>query len=136
MNGILPDTSAWADFFKPNIETPTKAKLVTLLDSKYQFYICPPVYQEVLQGISLNDTRAFSDTKRHLLKFRHGNVGVLQATDKAIEIYRTLRTYGITIRKPNDCLIAAYALLDDLGIIHNDRDFDLIENHFGLKVVH
>ncbi|MDR0909492.1 MAG: hypothetical protein LBM77_06965 [Spirochaetaceae bacterium] len=54
---------------------------------------------------------------------------------KSAEIFRSLRTKGITIRKPNDCLIAAYCILNDLALLHHDRDFDPIEKHFGLQVV-
>jgi predicted nucleic acid-binding protein len=136
MKGILPDTSVWADFFNSKAQTPEKTKLIAYIRRDYSLYICPPVYQEVLQGISLNATKAFTTTKKRLSKLRRGRIGINQATDKAIEIYRTLRTKGYTIRKPNDCLIAAYALLNDLVILHHDRDFDPVEQHFGLQVVH
>jgi predicted nucleic acid-binding protein len=62
-------------------------------------------------------------------------VSINQATDQAIAIYRSLRKRGITIRKPNDCLIAAYALLSDMAVLHNAHDFDPMEQHLGLKVV-
>jgi predicted nucleic acid-binding protein len=35
----------------------------------------------------------------------------------------------------NDCLIAAYCILNNLALLHHDRDFDPIEKHFGLVVV-
>jgi predicted nucleic acid-binding protein len=132
---ILPDTTAWIDYYNPASDTPAKRTLFSLLKRGERIWTCPPVYQEVLQGISMSDIKAFSIIKKQLKKCRRGNIGSIQAADKAIEIYRTLRKGGITIRKPNDCLIAAYAILGDLVVLHNDRDFDPMEQHFGLKVV-
>jgi predicted nucleic acid-binding protein len=136
MRGVLPDTTVWADFFNSKTQTPEKTKLIAYINHDYSLYVCPPVYQEVLQGISLNAAKAFKISKKQLSKLRRGRVGINQATDKAIEIYRTLRTKGYTIRKPNDCLIAAYAILNDLAVLHHDRDFDTIEKYYGLQVVH
>jgi predicted nucleic acid-binding protein len=133
MNGVLPDASVWIDYFNPRAATPEKSKLITLFENNEQPYICPAIFQEVLQGIR-DDTKLQRD-KRQLLKCKHGKVSVNQATNQAIEIYRSLRKRGITIRKPNDCLIAAYAILGNLAVLHNDRDFDPIEQYFGLKVV-
>ena len=52
----------------------------------------------------------------------------------AAQLYRQLRKKGVTIRKPNDCLIAAYALHFDLELCHNDVDFDQIAAHTDLKI--
>ena len=52
---------------------------------------------------------------------------------RSAEIYRNLRRKGITIRKPMDCTIASVALENDIPLLHNDRDFIPIEEHFGLK---
>jgi predicted nucleic acid-binding protein len=135
MNGILPDTTVWVDFFNTEEQTAESRKLRALMDVNYSLYTCPAVYQEVLQGIKLDATKEYKTTKRRLSNLRRGKYGINQATDKAIEIYRTLRTKGYTIRKPNDCLIAAYCLLNNLALLHHDRDFDPIEKHFGLIVV-
>jgi predicted nucleic acid-binding protein len=133
MEGTIPDASVWITWFKPGAISSQKDKLNILIAEKKPIYICPPVYQEVLQGV--RDEAVFEKTKKRLLLCRHGNFGIIQATEKAVEIYRALRKMGVTIRKPNDCLIAAYALLNDLVLLHNDRDFDPIEQHFGLRVI-
>jgi len=133
MKGVLPDASVWIDYFNPRAATPGKAKLMALFQNNEQPYICPVIFQEVLQGIR-DDTKLQRD-KRQLLKCKRGRVNINQATDQAIAIYRSLRKRGITIRKPNDCLIAAYALLSDLAVLHNDHDFAPIEQYFGLKVL-
>lgn len=45
---------------------------------------------------------------------------------KAAEIYRLLRIKGFTIGSPNDCLIAACAIRNEVPLLHADRDFDVI----------
>ena len=54
---------------------------------------------------------------------------------RAAKIYRTLRRKGITIRKSNDCIIAATALEHHCQLLHNDRDFTPIAEHFPLKIL-
>lgn len=52
---------------------------------------------------------------------------------RAAEIYRSLRRKGITIRKSVDCMIASVAIENDIPLLHNDKDFEAIEKHCGLK---
>jgi predicted nucleic acid-binding protein len=48
---IIVDTSVWIDFFnKKNVSLET-ILLKKLIENNKQFYICPVIYQEVLQGI-------------------------------------------------------------------------------------
>jgi predicted nucleic acid-binding protein len=133
MNGILPDSSAWIDLFNAKAVNSQKDKLIQLLANKSPLWTCPPVYQEVLQGT--RDGQPFIIARRRLRQCWRGRIGTYQAAEYAAEIYRTLRKRGVTIRKANDCLIAAYCLLNDLALLHHDRDFDPIEKHFGLQVV-
>ena len=51
----------------------------------------------------------------------------------AARIYYELRKKGITIRSPIDCCIAQIALENTLLLIHDDRDFIAIGNHFPLQ---
>jgi predicted nucleic acid-binding protein len=52
-----------------------------------------------------------------------------------VEVYRTLRHKGITIRNSVDCMIASVAIENDIMLLHNDKDFLPIEKHLGLKVL-
>ncbi|GAB3337345.1 hypothetical protein GCM10027299_48350 [Larkinella ripae] len=56
-----------------------------------------------------------------------------ELADQAAGLFRTLRQKGITIRKPNDCLIAAYALHFNLKMVHNDIDFERIATNLPLQ---
>ncbi|MDR1452902.1 MAG: PIN domain-containing protein [Candidatus Margulisbacteria bacterium] len=55
-------------------------------------------------------------------------------TEQAVNLYRRLRKRGATIRASADCLIAAYALLADIPILHKDRDFKQIAQNSALRI--
>ena len=126
----LYDTSAWIDFRK-NVTS----ALTNQLDEDLQdnlVCICPIIIQEVLQGI-----REDADFEALKEDFKALKILQLEATEVAVaaaQLYRQLRKKGVTIRKPNDCLIAAYALHFDLELCHNDVDFDQIAAHTDLKI--
>jgi predicted nucleic acid-binding protein len=54
---------------------------------------------------------------------------------RAADINRKLRKQGITIRKTNDCIIAATALEHHCQLLHNDKDFAPIAKHYSLKTI-
>ena len=54
---------------------------------------------------------------------------------QAAQMYRTLGKKGITIRKPNDCLIAIYAMHNNAFLIQDDKDFDFIAANSELKLL-
>jgi predicted nucleic acid-binding protein len=58
----------------------------------------------------------------------------MNVTNYAIHLYRHLRKNGITIRKSVDCLIASYAILEDMYILHNDSDFTQMARESKLKI--
>ena len=55
---------------------------------------------------------------------------------KAAQNFRKLRKHGITIRKTIDVLIATYCIEYGFELLHNDRDFDPMEELLGLQVRH
>ena len=59
-----------------------------------------------------------------------------QIAELATQNYRILRKSGITIRKTIDVLIATYCIENDIELIHNDKDFDELEEKLGLRVRH
>lgn len=90
------------------------------------------IAQEVLQGIKI-------DSKYHSVKTHFKNLPALPAPtfelyDGSAQLYRVLRKKGITIRKPNDCLIAYYAIHFDIELCHSDIDFDHIAENTSLKI--
>ena len=132
MNAILVDTTIWIDFFREKERTKQADTLQRLIEEDKNIRICPIIYQEVLQGI--RDDKTFTEIKGILQNVTMINTPILTVVDHAIDLYRGLRKQGITIRKPYDCLIASYAILEDMYLLHNDSDFRQMENNSKLKV--
>jgi len=96
-----------------------------------QIAVCGTIIQEVLQGARSGTLR---DTQETLLHMHLVDLPLpLNRFEYAAEIYRSLRVRGITIRSPNDCLIAASAILNRIELLHADRDFDYIADITNLQ---
>jgi predicted nucleic acid-binding protein len=54
--------------------------------------------------------------------------------EQAAVIYRRCRRAGETVRALTDCLIAAIAVRAGVGVLHADRDFDVIARHCDLEL--
>ena len=67
-------------------------------------------------------------------QYRMIDIDIMHATNYAVDLYRHLRKKGITIRKSIDCLIAAYAIIADMYLLHNDSDFTQIARESKLKL--
>lgn len=126
---ILVDTSVWIDYFasKPFSHVGLLEKLI--LDDE-DICTCGIVLTEILQGIR-NDIE-FNKTRKLLecLVFLPMSYSTYI---KSAKLYRTLRKNGITIKRVMDCLIATVAIENDIPILHNDKDFLLIESQSKLK---
>lgn len=131
MRGILVDTSVWIEFFHGK-NNQVSLTLKRLIERNEAIYLCPVIYQELLQGI--RDDRVFDELKDILLAFPMVPINLLTVTNAAIDLYRGLRKKGITIRKSADCLIASYALWGGLQLFHKDRDFTGIAKETKLKI--
>ena len=127
----LVDTSVWIDFFAAR-NTAQVAMLESLIDQKEDLCLCGVVLTEVLQGI--RDDKQHKQTESVLSSL------IFLPMDKstfllAANIYRTLRSRGITMRNSVDCMIAAVCIEHKAQLLHNDRDFDYISDVFALQVV-
>ena len=129
---LIVDSSVWIDGFNPKINTPEKAILKQLILNDYPIYLCPIIYQEILQGI--REEKVFAQMKSVLQQYRMLNFDLMYVTNHAIDLYRYLRKKGITIRKSVDCLIASYAIIANMHILHNDSDFEQIAKESKLKI--
>ena len=128
---ILVDTSVWIDFFAGRGE-PHVALLEQLIVESEDLALCGIVLTEILQGIVDDATfHRVRDFLRPLVMLPMPEEVCVRAAD----IYRQMRKKGITIRKTNDCLIAATALEHRCRLLHHDRDFVSIEKYFPLRAV-
>jgi len=131
MDIVLVDTSVWINFFKGH-ETHSSLYLKNNL-SNIVIATCPVIVQEVLQGmISDKDFRYFSSYFDTLTKLIENNY---ELAYEAAKLYRELREKGITVRKPNDCSIAVYAIRNNISLLQDDRDFKLIAQHSKLQLI-
>lgn len=124
---ILVDTSIWIELLS------TKSRFKLLPDQLLQVAVCPPIIQEILQGI--NQDSVHEKIKDSLQNFPcFGNPLSLESYLLASDIYRMGRRKGMTIRSSIDCLIAAIAIQYKLPIWHQDRDFDAIAKFSSLRI--
>jgi len=128
---ILVDTSVWIDFFAGR-DLPQVDTLEHALRDNDDLALCGMVLTEILQGI--RDDATYRRVRRYLsalIMLPMPEAVFIRAAD----VYRHLRKQGITIRKTNDCIIAATALEHHCPLLHNDKDFAPITERFPLKVV-
>ena len=124
---LLVDTSVWIEVFRRS----PRVHLERLIDFD-EVVTCLPVIQEVLQGF--RDERAYQTARvaMYALPIVAAPLSA-QVVDQAIDLYRSARRAGFTIRSGVDCLIAACALRHSLTVLHHDRDFDLLAKISALE---
>lgn len=124
---ILVDTSVWIDVFRARRPLDLEA-LVDLDDVA----TCLPIVQEVLQGF--RDERAHRRAREAMLAFPTVESPLrAEVFLEAVDLYRTARRGGRTVRSSVDCLIAACAIRHDLEVLHRDRDFAAISEISTLR---
>ena len=128
------DSSLWIDFFnkKNSRETGHLKSLLIKNTASSPFIIFPVIMQEVLQGIE-ND-RFFNLVKENFEGLDYIDYDGYDLAIKASQLYRSLRKKGITVKKANDCLIAALCIEYNIPLFHKDKDFDNIAKYSALKI--
>lgn len=128
---VLVDTSVWADFFNghPSSEAGTLARLIR---EEADVITCGLVAAEVLQGIRNKKSR--KRIEQHFL-----DMDWLTPTEPATylaaaDLFRTLRSRGVTIRSLVDCLVAQLAHEHDALLLFKDRDLQQIVDSGLLEV--
>ena len=123
---ILVDTSVWIDLLG---RTPSRR---LDLEQRHLVVTCPPVIQEVLQGV--REEVAHARARRGLLALpRLGDPVGMDAHLAAADLYRFARRKGVTIRSGVDCLIAAIAMAGGATVWHLDRDFEQLARITDLR---
>jgi len=125
---FLVDTSVWIEVFRRRIPL----SLEDFIDFD-EIVTCWPVIQEVLQGF--RDERAYALAREAMISLPivESPLGP-RVFEDAVRLYRDARRKGFTIRSGVDCLIAACALRNDLGVLHLDRDFEKLARVSALRV--
>lgn len=119
---MIADSSAWIEMLRGRASKVAR-RLEQALHQGEPLLMPDAVYQEILQGAS--DARHFVNLQAQL-----DMVPVYVPEDshetarQAAMLYARCRWAGMTIRSPNDCLIAACAMEADEPLLHADRDFE------------
>ncbi len=114
---ILPDTSAWIEYLRAT-GSPAHRRLHTLIANEAALGVTDVVIMELLAGTSTDERVA--ELRRMVDRFEFLPVEGLADFEAAAEIYRRCRRGGETVRKLNDCLIAAVALRVGVPVLHRD----------------
>jgi hypothetical protein len=128
---ILVDSSVWIDYLRGN-PTPQAVKLDSLLGVEL-VAIGDLILAEVLQGCGTD--REFDRVRRSLATLDILELGGRDVAIEAAKNFWKLRALGVTVRKTIDTIIATRCILDDIELLHSDRDFDAFQRHLGLRCV-
>lgn len=124
---ILVDTSVWIETFRR--EDPLDLESLVDFD---EIVTCLPVIQEVLQGF--REEAAFRRAEEAMFSLPIVESPVTEHVYRAaVDLYRTGRATGVTIRSSVDCLVAVCALRHDLEVLHRDRDYAQIARFARLR---
>ena len=121
---MIADSSAWIEFLRAT-GSPQHLRLKQAIARRQRLYMLDVIYQEVLQG-------AAGASQFIRLQELLDNVSPWAPADsrdtarEAALLFARCRWQGITIRSPNDCLIAACAIEAGEPLLHADRDFERI----------
>lgn len=126
---ILVDSSVWIDYLR-GVETRETDRLHGLLGVE-PLAVGDLILTEVLQGTGTE--RDFNEVLRLLDRLDLVSLGGHGLAIQAARNFRVLREKGITVRKTVDCIIATRCIMDDLTLLHSDRDFAPFVAHLGLK---
>lgn len=127
---IVVDTSVWIDYVN-GIVTPQTNILDTELENQ-RVAVGDVIIVEFLQGF--RDDKQFQEAKKIMDALEYYDFVGKEMALKAAQNFRMLRKKGITIRKTIDVLIATFCIEYGFELLHNDRDFDAMEEALGLRV--
>jgi predicted nucleic acid-binding protein len=129
---IVVDSSVWIASLR-NQQTLAVMRLfeLSLLEL---FIVGDLVLAEVLQGArdEGHAARIERNLRRHIVQPMVSE----EIAIKAARNYRVMRTQGFRVRRTIDLLIGTFCIERGHRLLHDDRDYDPMENLLGLAVVH
>ncbi len=127
----MVDTSVWIDYF--NGRKTWQTNLLDNLLSDIPIIIGDLILAEILQGFRSDDD--YNSAKSFLTDLQFRQLGGYRIAVQSAQNYRTLRKKGVTVRKTIDVIIGTYCIIEDLPLLHDDRDFEPMVSHLSLKVL-
>jgi predicted nucleic acid-binding protein len=128
---ILVDSSVWIDLLN-NVITEPVTRLRQLIPYS-PILVGDLILCEVLQGLR-------TEAQARLVERSLGRFEAVSLLDPALAVktaanYRFLRRQGVTVRKTIDLIIGTFCIECGHTLLHNDRDFEPMENLLGLQTV-
>ena len=120
---LLLDTSGWIEYLR-DTGSPACAEVARLVRRPASLATTEPIVMELLAGAST--PRALRELETLTAGLALLSVDIAVDYHDAAGIYRAARSAGRTIRRMNDCLIAAVAARTGATLVHRDTDFDII----------
>lgn len=120
---VLVDTSVWADFFNGD-PSPEADTLGSLLEDRMPIATCGLILAEFFQGLRRPET--IQTLKDEFLDLELLRPREPETYIAAADLFRDLRSRGVTIRSTIDCLIVRLAEENGARILAKDRDMRLI----------
>ena len=127
---ILVDSSVLIDYFN-GIKNWYTEEFDTFLGMEI-IVIGDYILAEVLQGF--RSDKDFKVAKEVMQSFPCFSICNEDIAIISAENYRFLRTKGKTIRKTVNLIIGTFCIENDLELLHNDRDFEPMEQYLELRV--
>ena len=129
---VIVDSSVWIDALWGTINR--HSQWLNQSIGNERIGLTSVILCEVLQGTRTD--AQFEQTRRRLLELAVFESFTADMSVAAARNFRFLRSRGLTIRKPIDCMIATFCIESGYRLLHRDRDFEAFELHLGLLVVH
>ena len=127
---ILVDSSVWIAHLRGQTTSAT-TKLEAAAERE-PLLVGDLILLEVLQGA--RDNAQAARIERALREYAIVSLLDDRLAAQGARNYRRLRGLGITIRKTADIIIGTFCIEHGHSLLHEDRDFEPMEKHFGLKV--
>ncbi len=127
---VVVDTSVWIDYVNGSITPQTNLLDIELENDR--IITGDLIIVEFLQRF--RDDTQYYKAKELMESLEYFDFVGKDIAIKAAENFRKLRKSGITIRKTIDVLIATFCIENGFELIHDDRDFDQMEEILGLRI--
>ena len=127
---IVADTSAWIDYVR-GIDAPHTNLLDYELDHN-RIITGDLIITEFLQGF--RSEKDFQAAKEIMESLEYHDFVSNKIALQSAQNFRILQRSGITVRKTIDVIIATFCIENGFELLHNDRDFDPMEELLGLRV--
>lgn len=128
---IVVDSSVW--IAKLRGSTANAVRKLEAIRETEQIAVGDIVLLEVLQGARDDENAAYIEG--FLSRFTMVRVVDFQIVGQAAVNFRILRAKGFRVRATVDLLIGTYCIENGHVLLHDDRDFSVMEEHLGLIVL-